>query len=91
MSRLFFCIGKELGVALIGWILSFVALFGALALRQDIPVDGAITLSNMLFLLALLSCPMIWRENPLGISRSQRILVALILFLSVPAVLLPTA
>jgi hypothetical protein len=77
-------------VALLGWIVSFTALFGALALRQDMPTGGSAMLSGMLFLLALLSCPMIWREKPLGISRGQRIIVTLILFLSVPLVLLPT-
>ncbi|WP_242127575.1 hypothetical protein [Sphingobium sp. Sx8-8] len=78
-------------MALVGWILGFIALFGALALRQDMPVGGSVTLSNMLILLALLSCPMVWRESPLGISRGQRIVVALILFLCVPMVLLPAA
>src|SRR3546814_7475118 len=31
---------KELLVALIGWIASFMALFGGLALWQDMPSDG---------------------------------------------------
>jgi hypothetical protein len=78
-------------MALVGWILSFIALLGALALRQDMPIGGSAMLSNMLFLLALLSCPMVWREKPLGISRGHRIVVALILFLCVPMVLLPAA
>ncbi|KKW93747.1 MULTISPECIES: hypothetical protein [Sphingobium] len=78
-------------MALVGWIVSFIALFGALALRQDMPIGGSATLSNMLILLALLGCPMIWRERPLGISRGQRMIVGLILFLCVPMVLLPTA
>lgn len=78
-------------MALVGWIMSFIALFGALALRQDMPMGGSVMLSNMLLLIALLCCPMIWREKPLGISRGQRIVVALILFLCVPLVLLPTA
>lgn len=78
-------------MALIGWILSFLALFGALALRQDMPIGGSAALSNMLMLLALLICPMIWREKPLGISRGQRIVLALILFLCAPLVLLPIA
>ena len=81
----------ELRVALTGWIMSFIALFGALALRQDMPVGGSALLSGMLILLALLSCPMLWREKPLGISRGQRIVAALILFLCVPLVLLPAA
>lgn len=77
-------------MALAGWMLSFIALFGALALRQDMPVGGSVLLSNMLILLALLSCPMIWREKPLGIARRPRVIAALILFLCVPLVLLPT-
>lgn len=78
-------------MALIGWIVSFIALFGALALRQDMPPGSSAILSNMLILLALLSCPMIWRERPLGISRGQRIVAALILFLCAPLALLPAA
>jgi hypothetical protein len=78
-------------VALVGWTLSFFALFGALALRQDMPAEGSASLSNMLFLLALLACPMLWRDNPLGISRSQRIVTALILLVCLPLVVLPGA
>nr|WP_028055891.1 hypothetical protein [Sphingobium bisphenolivorans] len=78
-------------MALIGWIMSLAALFGALALRQDMPLGGSVALSNMLMLLALLSCPMIWRDGPLGISLGQRIVGAMILILAVPLVLLPTA
>nr|WP_255325829.1 hypothetical protein [Sphingobium sp. 15-1] len=76
---------------MVGWLLSFIALFGALALRQDMPIGGSGMLSNMLILLALLGCPMIWREKPLGISRGSRIVAALILFLCVPLVVLPMA
>ncbi|QGP79521.1 hypothetical protein [Sphingobium sp. CAP-1] len=78
-------------MALLGWILSFIALFAGLALRQDMPVGGAATLSNLLIGLALLTCPMLWREKPLGISRGQRIVVALVMILSVPLLLLPAA
>ncbi|WP_150293003.1 hypothetical protein [Sphingobium estronivorans] len=78
-------------MALVGWILSFMALFAALALRQDMPVGGSAMLSNLLILFALLSCPMIWREKPLGVSRGQRIMVALILVLCAPLILLPAA
>ena len=78
-------------MALIGWILSFSAFLGALALRQDMPVGGSVSLSNMLFLLALLACPMVWRESPLGISRAQRIVTALVMLFSLPLVLLPAA
>jgi hypothetical protein len=77
-------------VALIGWILSFAALLGALALRQDMPVGGSVGLSNMLFLLALLACPMIWQDRPLGISRAQRVVSALILLFCLPMLLLPS-
>ena len=78
-------------MALIGWFLSFVALLGALALRQDMPVGGSFDLSNILFLLALLACPMLWRGKPLGISRAQRVVTALILLFCLPLVLLPAA
>ncbi|MDO7835715.1 hypothetical protein Q4610_11745 [Sphingobium sp. HBC34] len=78
-------------MALIGWILSFITLFTGLALRQDMPVGGSATLSNMLIALAVLACPMLWREKPLGISRGQRVVVALILMLCAPLVLLPAA
>ena len=82
---------KGIVVALIGWILSFAALLGALAMRQDAPVGGSATLSNMLLLLALLACPMLWREKPLGISRAQRVVGGLILLFCLPIVLLPSA
>ncbi|AMK16505.1 MULTISPECIES: hypothetical protein [Sphingobium] len=78
-------------MALIGWILSFAALLGALALRQDMPMSGSFSLSNMLFLLALLACPMLWQDKPLGISRGQRIVGALILMFCLPILLLPGA
>ncbi|MFZ2995404.1 hypothetical protein [Sphingobium sp.] len=76
-------------MALIGWFLSFVALFAGLAMRQDMPVNGSATLSDMLFGLAVLTCPMVWRDKPMGVSRGQRIVVALIMILTVPWVLLP--
>lgn len=78
-------------MALVGWILSFIALFGALALRQDMPDGGSASLSAMLFLLALLACPMLWRDSPLGISRAQRTVSGLILLFSLPLLLLPVA
>lgn len=78
-------------MALIGWILSFAALLGALALRQDLPVGGSVSLSNMLLLLAVLACPMFWRDKPLGISRAQRVVSGLILLFSLPLLLLPGA
>ena len=78
-------------MALVGWTLSFIALFGALALRQDMPVDGSAALSNLLLGLALLACPMLWRGKPLGISRGQRIVTALILLFGLPLLLLPVA
>lgn len=76
-------------MALVGWILSFIALFAGLALRQDMPVGGSAILSDMLFALSLIACPMIWRTRPLGISRGQRIVLALVLLCCVPMVLLP--
>ena len=78
-------------MALIGWILSFAALLGALALRQDAPIGGSAALSNMLLLLALLACPMLWQSAPLGVSRGQRIAGGLILLFCLPIVLLPGA
>ncbi|HEX7743496.1 MAG TPA: hypothetical protein VF442_13860 [Sphingobium sp.] len=78
-------------MALVGWFLSFSAFLAALALRQDMPVEGSANLSNMLLLLAILACPMLWRDRPLGISRAQRIVTALILLFCLPLVLLPTA
>lgn len=76
-------------MALIGWFLSFVALFAGLALRQDMPVDGSMILSDMLFGMAIVACPMLWRDKPMGVSRGQRIVVALIMLLTMPWVLLP--
>jgi len=78
-------------VALIGWILSFIFLFAGLALRQDMPDGGSGILSTLLLAMALLACPMLWRDSPLGISRGQRIAAALILIFSMPLILLPTA
>lgn len=43
----------------------------------------------MLFVLALLACPMLWRNRPLGVSRGQRIVGSLVLLCSLPLVLLP--
>lgn len=76
-------------MALIGWIVSFLALFGGLALRQDMPIGGSDTISDLLIALAVLACPMFWREKPLGISRGQRIVVALILLCATPLLLMP--
>ncbi len=78
-------------VALIGWMLSFAALLGALALRQDAPIGGSSALSNMLLLLALLACPMLWQGAPLGISRAQRVVGGLTLLFCLPMLLLPGA
>lgn len=78
-------------MAIVGWILSFIALFGGLALRQDMPIGGSLLLSNLLIGLAVLACPMVWRGKPLGISRGQRIVVALILLCATPLVLFPAA
>ena len=78
-------------MALIGWILSFAALFGGLALRQDLPIGGSVALSNLLIALAILACPMLWRDKPMGVSRGQRIVAALALILALPLILLPAA
>jgi hypothetical protein len=71
--------------------LSFIGLFAGLALRQDLPIGGSIMLSNLLIGVAVLACPMLWREKPLGISRGQRIVVALVMILTMPLLLFPAA
>lgn len=76
-------------MAMLGWIIGFTALLGGLALRQDMPIGGSTALSNLLIMLAVIACPMVWRQNPLGISRGQRIAAALILVCCVPILLLP--
>lgn len=78
-------------MAAIGWIFSLIALLGGLTLLQDMPMGGSPALAIALFLLALLACPLIWRELPLGVTRGQRIIAALALILSLPLVLLPAA
>lgn len=78
-------------MALLGWMVSFVALFGGLALRQDMPVGGSVAISNLLIALAVLACPMLWRDKPMGVSRGQRIVAALALILALPLILLPPA
>lgn len=78
-------------MAMVGWILSFIGLFAGMAVRQDMPIGGSVAISNMLFLFALLACPMIWRNRPLGVSRGQRIVIALVLILATPLVLLSAA
>lgn len=78
-------------MALLGWMVSFVALFGGLALRQDMPVGGSAAISNLLIALAVLACPMLWRDKPMGVSRGQRIVAALALILALPLILLPPA
>ena len=78
-------------MALVGWILSFAALFGGLALRQDLPIGGSVALSNLLIAFAILACPMLWRDKPMGVSRGQRIVAALALILALPLILLPAA
>lgn len=77
-------------MALVGWILSFICLFAGLALRQDLPVGGSATIANMLILCALLACPIIWRDRPLGVSRGQRIITGLALVFALPLILIPT-
>ncbi|EQB12219.1 hypothetical protein RLDS_20930 [Sphingobium lactosutens DS20] len=76
-------------MALIGWILSFICLFAGLALRQDMPIGGSLTLSNLLIIFALLACPIVWRELPLGVSRGQRIVAGFALVFALPIILFP--
>ncbi|MAP43766.1 MULTISPECIES: hypothetical protein [Sphingobium] len=77
-------------MALIGWILSFTCLFAGLALRQDLPIGGSVTISNLLIIFALLACPIVWRELPIGVSRGQRIIAGLALVFALPIILFPT-
>jgi hypothetical protein len=77
-------------MALVGWILSFICLLAGLALRQDLPIGGSVTISNILIVFALLACPMIWRDLPIGVSRGQRIVAGLALVFALPIILLPT-
>ncbi|QCB36611.1 hypothetical protein E5554_01325 [Sphingobium sp. PAMC28499] len=77
-------------MALLGWILSFICLFAGLALRQDMPIGGSVAISNILVVFALLACPMVWRELPLGVSRGQRIVSGLALVFALPIILFPT-
>lgn len=76
-------------MAAIGWIFSLIALLGGLTLLQDMPVDGSPALAIALFLLALLACPLLWRELPLGVTRGQRIIAALALVFALPIILTP--
>ncbi|MET0369897.1 MAG: hypothetical protein ABW039_00820 [Sphingobium sp.] len=78
-------------MALLGWFMGFACLLGGLALRQDMPVGGSSTLSNLLFAIAILACPMIWQGGTLGISRGQRIAAGLALLFALPLVLMPAA
>ncbi|WP_300114217.1 hypothetical protein [Sphingobium sp.] len=77
-------------MALIGWILSFTCLFAGLALRQDLPIGGSVIISNLLIIFALLACPIVWRELPIGVSRGQRIIAGLALVFALPIILFPT-
>ena len=77
-------------MALIGWILSFTCLFAGLALRQDLPIGGSVTISNLVIIFALLACPIVWRELPIGVSRGQRIIAGLALVFALPIILFPT-
>ena len=77
-------------MALIGWILSFICLFAGLALRQDLPIGGSVTISNLVIIFALLACPIVWRELPIGVSRGQRVIAGLALVFALPIILFPT-
>ena len=77
-------------MALIGWILSFTCLFAGLALRQDLPIGGSVTISNLVIIFALLACPIVWRELPIGVSRGQRVIAGLALVFALPIILFPT-
>jgi len=76
-------------MTMIGWILSFICLFAGLALRQDMPIGGSVTVSNLLIVFARLACPMGWRDLPIGVSRGQRIVAGLALVFALPIILFP--
>lgn len=77
-------------MAMIGWTLSFLCMLGGLALRQDVPFGGSTSISNILIIFALLCCPAVWRDLPLGVSRKQRIVAGLALVFALPIILFPT-
>ena len=53
------------------------------------PMFHAWGFSQLLFA-ALLACPIVWRELPIGVSRSQRIIAGLALVFALPIILFPT-
>ncbi|PZU58205.1 MAG: hypothetical protein DI547_10650 [Sphingobium sp.] len=78
-------------MAALGWILSFIALFGGLALRQDQPFAHAAAIAVMLFVIAFLAFPPVWADRPLGITKGQRITAAVAMLLAMPALYLSFA
>lgn len=75
-------------MAIIGWIMSFAALFGGLALQQDQPFAHAHEIANGLFLGAFLACPALWQEKPFGVSGKSRFVLCLAMVLALPLVLM---
>ena len=55
----------------------------------DLPKEGSHF--DLPIALAILACPMLWRDKPMGVSRGQRIVAALALILALPLILLPAA
>lgn len=75
-------------MAIVGWIISTLALLGGLALWQQPLFVHADQVAMMLLGLALLSFPPFWMDAPFGLSRKPRLAAGLALILSLPLVLL---
>ncbi|MDX3901270.1 MAG: hypothetical protein QHC40_12300 [Sphingobium sp.] len=78
-------------MALLGWIIAFIALFAGLALRQDMSVGGSGAIATGLFVLAALACPIFWGAEPRVLTRGQRVSAGLALILCLPILLMPAA
>jgi len=76
-------------MAVIAWVVSFMALLGGLALRQDVPFRHADEIANGLLFAAFLACPLLWRDNPLGVPGKSRFMLCLAMILALPLVLMP--
>lgn len=75
-------------MAIIGWIISFAAFLGGLALRQDMPFFHDDQISDGLLVAAFLSFPPFWRGRPFGIGARPRVVLCLAMLLSLPAILI---
>lgn len=75
-------------MAIIGWVISVMALLGGIALWQQPPFIHADRVAMLLLGMSLLSFPPFWTDAPLGLSRKPRVTACLALILSLPLVLL---